>query len=224
MIYLDAAFAQHFAPAELAGAVRGALGKPLRRAAPLTQLALVGALTALPAASRKLPTALLWQSTSGPRRETLNLLDEMCTGGGEPMPYDFLATQPAVAAAQIQPFLPGLQSATHVPLDDEKLAHWALLLALASQWLNEGRYARVLCAALDTWDEVATGRWLCVGAQPLENSLASLQLTDNPPPASLPDTTDFPAQLADWLAGDSNSPLALHSPAASRLTLEFSRL
>jgi hypothetical protein len=35
------------------------------------------------------------------------------------MPYDFLASQPAIAAAQIQPFLPGLQSATHFPLDTE---------------------------------------------------------------------------------------------------------
>ncbi len=224
MIYLDAAFSQQFAPAELAGAVRGVLGKPLRRAAPLTQLALVGALTAIPAASRQRPTALLWQSISGPRRETLSLLDEMCTGGGEPMPYDFLATQPAIAAAQIQPFLPGLQSATHLPLDDEKLTHWSLLLALAGQWLDEGRYARVLCAALDSWDEVATGRWLSLGKAPLENSLASLQLTDNPPPAGLPDTPDFPGQLAGWLASDSISPLALHSPSASRLTLEFSRL
>jgi hypothetical protein len=34
------------------------------------------------------------------------------------MPYDFLATQPALAAAQIQAFLPGLQSASHLPLNN----------------------------------------------------------------------------------------------------------
>ena len=98
MIHLDTAFSQQFVPTELPAAVRAALGKPLRRAAALTQLALLGAFAALPAERRALPTALLWQSTSGPRLETLTLLAEICEAGGEPMPYDFLATQPALAA------------------------------------------------------------------------------------------------------------------------------
>ncbi len=113
MIYLERAFSQHFTPDELPAAVRAALGKPLRRAAALTQLAVVGAFAALPEAARSQPCALLWQSTSGPRPETLTLLNEMCHGAGEPMPYDFLATQPAIAAAQLQPLLPGLRSASH---------------------------------------------------------------------------------------------------------------
>ena len=92
MITLTKALSQSFAPADLPAAVRAALGKPLRRAAPLTQLALVGALACLPPERRHLPTALLWQSTSGPRLETLALLDEVCYGSAEPMPYDFLAT------------------------------------------------------------------------------------------------------------------------------------
>ena len=99
MITLTKALSQSFAPANLPAAVRAALGKPLRRAAPLTQLALVGALACLPAERRTLPTTLLWQSTSGPRLETLTLLDEVCGGSAEPMPYDFLATQPATADA-----------------------------------------------------------------------------------------------------------------------------
>ena len=88
MIYLDRAFSQGFTPDELPAAVRSTLGKPLRRAAALTQLAVVGALAALPESARTEPCALLWQSTSGPRPETLTLLDEMCHGTGEPMPYD----------------------------------------------------------------------------------------------------------------------------------------
>ncbi|MBK6357247.1 MAG: hypothetical protein IPF44_11245 [Betaproteobacteria bacterium] len=119
MISLTTTLSQSFAPANLPAAVRAALGKPLRRAAPLTQLALVGALACLPAERRTLPTTLLWQSTSGPRLETLTLLEEVCGGSAEPMPYDFLATQPAIAAAQIQSFLPGLQTAMHLPLDSE---------------------------------------------------------------------------------------------------------
>ena len=53
MIFLNAAFTQHFTPDALPTAVRTALGKPLRRAAALTQLALLGAFAALPAERRK---------------------------------------------------------------------------------------------------------------------------------------------------------------------------
>lgn len=224
MIYLDAAFSQHFAPAELAGAVRGVLGKPLRRAAPLTQLALVGALACLPADRRNLPTALLWQSTSGPRLETLTLLEEVCGGSAEPMPYDFLATQPAIAAAQIQSFLPGLQSAIHLPLDSEGAANWSLLLSLAIVWLNEGRCAQVLCAQLDHAADAASGHWLALGRPPLENSPACLQLTDGISSDALADTPDFPAHLAEWLVRNDSPTLSLHSPAALKLAVEFARL
>ena len=224
MIYLHAALSQQFAPADLPGAVRAALGKPLRRAAGLTQLALVGAFACLPEERRHLPTALLWQSTSGPRLETITLLEEICDGAAEPMPYDFLATQPAIAAAQIQPMLPGLQSATHIPLDSENSANWSLLLNLAIEWLNEGRYAQVLCAQLDHWAERSGGHWLCVGTEPLENSLTSLQIVTEPSPDAHADTSDFPARLSDWLNHGDTATLSLHSTAAPRLAVEFARL
>jgi hypothetical protein len=224
MITLTATLSQNFAPAALPAAVRAVLGKPLRRAAPLTQLALVGALTCLPAERRHLPTILLWQSTSGPRLETLTLLDEICNGNAEPMPYDFLATQPAIAAAQIQSFLPGLQSAMHLPLDSEGTAHWSLLLSLALIWLNEGRSTQVLCAQLDHTADVASGHWLALSQGPLENSSASLQLMVSPPDSALADTPDFPVHLAQWLAGNDLPTLSLQSPVALRQAVEFARL
>ncbi|PKO43304.1 MAG: hypothetical protein CVU31_13545 [Betaproteobacteria bacterium HGW-Betaproteobacteria-4] len=224
MISLTTVLSQSFAPAELPAAVRATLGKPLRRAAPLTQLALVGALACLPAERRALPTALLWQSTSGPRLETLTLLDEVCSGGAEPMPYDFLATQPAIAAAQIQSFLPGLQTAMHLPLDSQGIANWSLLLSLAIVWLNEGRCAQVLCAQLDHTADVASGHWLALSHASLENSPASLQLMKDSASEALPDTPEFPARLAEWLAGNGNQTLSLHSPVAMKLTVEFTRL
>ena len=223
MISLTSMLSQHFAPADLPAAVRAALGKPLRSAAPLTELALVGALACLPAESRTLPTALLWQSTSGPRLETLTLLEEVCNGSGEPMPYDFLATQPAIAAAQIQSFLPGLQTAMHLPLDSEGVANWSLLLSLAIVWLNEGRCDQVLCAQLDHAADAASGHWLALSRAPLENSPASLQLVSNASNDTLPDTPDFPARLAKWLAGNDGPTLSLHSPVAMKLTVEFTR-
>jgi hypothetical protein len=224
MIYLHAAYHQQFTPASLPVAVRAALGKPLRRAAALTQLALLGALAGIPEARRQQASALLWQSTSGPRLETLTLLDELAQPTPEPMPYDFLATQPAIAAVQIQPFLPGLRSATHCPLDSEGRAHWSLLLNLAAHWLHEGRYDQVLCAHLDSWADKAEGHWLLVGNAPLENSLARLHVKLEAGPNSLPDTPDFPVHLADWLQNPAGATLQLQSPALPSLAVEFARI
>lgn len=224
MIFLNAVLSQQHAPEKLPTAVRAALGKPLRRAATLTQLALVGALACLPKERRHLPTALLWQSTSGPRLETLTLLEEVCHDSAEPMPYDFLASQPAIAAAQIQPFLPGLQSATHFPLDTEGEANWSLLLTLASNWLNEGRYAQVLCAHLDSWSESANAHWLALSSTALENSPANLHIRAMNYSDALPDTPDFPTALAYWLAQPSSQLLHLQSSATPRLAVEFAQI
>lgn len=224
MAFLNTLVTQHFAPDALPAAVRAAIGKPLRRAAALTQLALVGACASLPEAQRGQPTVLLWQSISGPRQETLNLLDEVCLGGGEPMPYDFLATQPALAAAQIQPFLPGLRSATHLPLDNELASHWVLMLGLACTWLDQGRCTQVICAQLDHWSDSASGQWLAVTDRPLETSLTSLQITDENATATSPDNADFLAGLREWLNSGHSSHLTLQSAAFPRLAVEFARL
>ena len=221
MSHLHACLSQIFTPAELADAVRATLGKPLRRAAALTQLALVGALGCLPPERRKLPTLLLWQSTSGPRQETLALLDEM-DEGGEPMPYDFLATQPAIASAQIQPYLPGLIAASHCPLNVDGQAHWTTLLMLADQWLAAGRCQQVLCAQIDAWGNEVNGHWLLLSKEALENPPARLHLVENTA-AGHPDQPELPSQLADWLAGETPA-LRLQAPAGFRQTVEFVRL
>ena len=224
MIFLNAAFTQHFAPEALSNEVRTALGKPLRRAAALTQLALLGAFAALPAERRRLPTVLLWQSTTGPRQETLTLLDEVCNGPSEPMPYDFLATQPALAAAQIQPFLPGLQSASHMPLDNGNAANWWLLLTLAGEWLRTGRYAQALCAQLDHQPEMASGHWLSLSTDATPGALSTVALHSAPLGAPLADIPDLPARLNDWLGQAGPATCHLESPAAPGLTVEFARL
>ena len=63
MIFVNAVLSQQYRPQTLSAAVRSALGKPLRRAAAMTQLALVGAVACIPVERRHLPSALLWQST-----------------------------------------------------------------------------------------------------------------------------------------------------------------
>lgn len=47
MIFVNAVLSQQYRPQTLSAAVRSALGKPLRRAAAMTQLALVGAVACI---------------------------------------------------------------------------------------------------------------------------------------------------------------------------------
>lgn len=223
MTHLLAAISQQYSRNELATAVRATLGKPLRRATALTQLALVGALACLPEDRRRLPTALLWQTTHGPRHETIALLEEVCLGAAEPMPYDFLATQPTIAAAQIQPFLPGLQSATIFQLDTEGAAQWALLLSLAANWLTQGRYAQILCAHLISTDDRQSGHWLALGATPPEIPSVRLHFSASPSGITQPDTPDFPLRLERWLSAAEIPELALQSPEMPMLAVKFTR-
>lgn len=160
MIRILAAHTDVLLPAELPAAVRRLTGQSLRRTSRLQQLALLGALSCLPAERRESATALLWQSASGARAETLQLVAEVAHGSAEPMPYDFLATQPALAGPQIQAFLPGLALASHWPLATPADHAWDAMLLLAHGWLMAGRYAQVLCARLDVWPEQARGEWL----------------------------------------------------------------
>lgn len=223
MSFVHATLSQQFTGPTLSVAVRAALGKPLRRATAQTQLALVGALACLPDSHRQLPTALLWQTTHGPREETIALLEEVCLGSAEPMPYDFLATQPTIAAAQIQPWLPGLQSATIFQLDTKGTAQWSLLLALATQWLAQGRYAQILCAHLVSTQDMHTGHWITLGSEHLEKSTVRLQIGCSANSRAITDTPDFPVHLQRWFAEPAGSKLTLQSPAMPALAVEFAR-
>lgn len=153
---------------------------------------------------------------------------EICTGAGEPLPYDFLASQPAIAAAQLKPLLPCLETAHHLPLDDETHTQWSLMLTLAQGWLSEGRFAQVLCAHLDVRHEIACGDWLLVSASS-DNALATLSHATGPISESAveisSDDHDFPARLGALLAhaAGSGHRLRLQSPALPKLAVEFAR-
>ena len=224
-ITLDHLLSQRLPVADLGSEVRQRLGKPLRRASPLTQLAVSGALACLPDASSAQPLALLWQSTYGPRAETLALLDEVCCGTAEPLPFDFLASQPAIAAAQLKPWLPGLLTAHHLPLDNEAQSQWMLMLALAHAWLSEGRFTQVLCAHLDIADGQASGDWLLLRSHSEHPPLAELSLASAAPTTLARDDRDFPKRLANLLAQPAGNDrrLRLQSPALPKLAVEFAR-
>jgi hypothetical protein len=76
------------------------------------------------------------------------------------MPYDFLATQPAMAAAQIQAFLPGLQSAMPPAAEQRRAANWALLLTLAIVATNRPLHPGAPAPSSITSREIASGHWL----------------------------------------------------------------
>jgi hypothetical protein len=224
MIYLTNALSQQLTPETLPATVRAALGKPLRRAPALAQMAVLGALACLPVDCRERPTALLWQSTSGPRQETLELLEEVCHDSGEPMPFTFLATVPASAAVHLRPFLPGLRTAMTLPLDSEQEANWGLLLNVATDWLKQGRYEQVLCAHLDHWADSVSGHWLALAASPPAGGRAILRTPTGEPAVPAADISNFPATVSAWLDTPDVQPLRLDSPAAPGLTVEFARI
>ena len=234
MMTLHAALSQTFPVGDLPAAVRTALGYPLRRVSPLAQLAVLGVRAALPAAWADRPGVLLWQSRSGPRDETLALLADLAAGEA-PMPYDFLMTQPALAAAALPQLLPGLQAVHHVPLADEAASQWGLLLPLALHWLAEGRYAYALCAQLDVWGDQASGHWLCLAPALASDQADMLGIRLHLNTAStcptlteglgggLDDAANLPEQILHWRNSSLAPAMTLKCPVAYRQTVEFQK-
>jgi hypothetical protein len=214
--WLSAAASYRLAPAELVASARAHAGAAMRRAGGLSQLALVGALDLVAPDCRDQPIAFFWQSTSGPRRETMALLDEMRDGDGEPLPYDFLATQPALAAVGLHSWLPGLNAASYTPLAAEGRAHWALIIGQALARIAQGHCRQALCAHLDAWEDYAEGHWLLLSAEPGDSPLARVAVSE-PGAAGMPldDRPDLPARLAADPRG------ILRAPAGVRLAVEF---
>lgn len=225
MIYLRQLVRQQHSASALPAEVRRLLGKPLRRSTPLAQLAVAGVFASLPDAALGMPLAMIWQSSTGLQAETLVILDEVCNASCEPMPYDFLACQPAMVAAQINALLPSLQTTSHLPLEDASHCQWGTSLALASLWLQEGRYPQVLCGCLEITDNLARGDWLLLATSPGDTPLATMHQSDSAASETVTDSPDFPARLEILLAQPAGSDrrLRLQSPALPKLTVEFAR-
>lgn len=132
-------------------------GQPLRRAGMYAGLALLACMdvlaqeqqagAALPPACR---TALLWHSVHGQQQETEALLAAQREGDGLLLPFDFLASQPGLLCAHLQPWLPGLVQTLFLPgtaHPHEQL--WLQALQVADVWLAQGRFQRVICASLE---------------------------------------------------------------------------
>lgn len=148
--------------------VRAALPAPLRRAGAQVELCVAGAhacMAALPAnAAPAGPVGLLWNSRAGGRFATAQVLEELCLRGEDVLPFDFLATQPALAAIPLQQAIPALESALYMPWTGDDALRWPRLLELAASDLLRGRHRLMLCGTVEPGDTVHRCRWIALAA------------------------------------------------------------
>jgi hypothetical protein len=115
--------------------VRTHLGAGLRRAGPSAECLVASAVACWNLAGPVAPPVrlgLFWTNTTGLGPEVAGLLETCLARGEEPMPFQFIASQPHMAACHAAPFLPGLVQAGALvgpPTDLEA----AFLDALAAQ-------------------------------------------------------------------------------------------
>ena len=132
-----------------------ATGRALRRTGVLPALALLACLRAVQAETwtgprQALPTLLLWHTRSVITEEATPLLRMMIEDQEALMPYDFLASQPALMGVNLQAHFPELSLAICLPwVDEAGTDSWQRSLLLAALGLHEQNYRRVICLQLD---------------------------------------------------------------------------
>ena len=132
-----------------------ATGRALRRTGVLPALALLACLRAVQAETwtgprQALPTLLLWHTRSVITEEATPLLRMMIEDQEALMPYDFLASQPALMGVSLQPHFPELSLAVCLPwVDEAGTERWQRALLLAAHHLHEQSCQRVICLQLD---------------------------------------------------------------------------
>lgn len=205
---------QRFDSAALAAAARACCAVPLRRAGAMTELVVTGVHACLDGRPA-LPTAVIWGSRIGIRQATARVVSELCIAGEPLLPFDFLATQPALAAVPVQQTFRCVTNAIYQPWQADTGQHWARMLHLALAWLRAGRHARVLCGQVEPGADDGRGDWLELTSAATYNSPPTL-----PPPAT--GCTDSTAVLFDWLATGRAGHIDF-APTAALPALRFAR-
>ncbi len=155
-------------PPALRQRVREAVGAPLRRAGAQVELTVTGVhacLAALPADAPRGSTGVLWTSRAGVRAATATVLDELCLRKEPPLPFDFLATQAALAAIPLQQLLPTLDAALYLPWTGDEALRWPRMLQLAALQLGRGQHALVLCGTVEPGDATHRCRWVALAPE-----------------------------------------------------------
>ena len=145
---------QCFDTPTLAARARQQSSVPLRRAGALVELTIVGVADCL-AGQSDMSTVILWGSRFGIRRAGARVVTDI------PFPFDFLATQPLVAAIALQKSFPCIENALYQPWagDQDRDIHWQRMRTLAAAWLRVGRCARVLCGQVEPGGNEHLGWW-----------------------------------------------------------------
>lgn len=205
------ALTQEFDAGGLASAARSASPVPLRRAGALAELCIVGVHACLERHTDTAPpAALLWGSHGGIRAPSARVIGDLCLQGEAPMPFDFLATQPALVAVALQKSLPALIHAVYQPWHNDDTLHWSRMLHLARRWILDRRYARVVCGQIEPAPGAHRGTWIVLA--PGDSSapvLAHLEAA----PAHTP-CLPGPTALIDWLIAGTTPVATLHGDSA----------
>lgn len=216
MIVVGAIHRQHFDSATLAATARAQCAVPLRRAGAMTELVVSGVHACLDGGP-DLPTALIWGSRIGIRQATARVVTDLCVAGEAAMPFDFLATQPTLAAVPVQQTFPCVANALYQPWQADTDLHWARMLQLAMVWLHHGRHARVLCGQVEPGERESRGDWLVLARQ--DAGLPARARVDGAPDGRHDGSV---AMLMDWLAASGTAEFSF-APAADLPALRFER-
>ncbi len=197
----------------LATEFQQATGRALRRTGVLPALALLACLRAAQGETwtgprHPLPTLLLWHTRSVITEEATPLLRMMIEDQEALMPYDFLASQPALMGVNLQAHFPELRQAICLPwVDEAGTGLWPRSLLLAAHGLHEQTCQRVICLQLDRDASHLQAQALSLtldAAGP--QALATLKV--GTAPANAP-ARDFVPRLSHWLDAGSASELPL---------------
>jgi hypothetical protein len=161
-VQIGSMFHQHFDSATLTAAARASCAVPLRRAGVLTGMVIVGVAACL-ADKPELPTLVLWGSHTGASAVSARIITDIVISHEAPFPYDFLATQPILAAVPLQQSFPCIENVLYQPWGDDVELHWQRMHTLARAWLQAGRCARVLCGQVEPGEGEHCGKWQVLG-------------------------------------------------------------
>ena len=152
---------RHFDTATLSALAGRYSSVPLRRAGPLFELAIVGLAESLDK-QPDMPTVVLWGSHTGIATAGNRLISCIEIAREPVFPFDFLASQPIVAAIALQKSFPCIENVLFQPWTDDVEIHWQRARTLAAAWLRTGRCARVICGQVETdisGKDEHIGRW-----------------------------------------------------------------
>jgi hypothetical protein len=221
-LHLLAAASLRIERSALAAEFQQATGRPLRRTGVLPALALLTCLRCLqreawaPGTPRNpLPTLLLWHTRAVIAEEASPLIRMMLDAQEAVMPYDFLASQPALMGVSLHAHFSELSQAICLPWADETGAEiWQRSLLLAAHGLGEHTCGRVICLQLDREAGHLGAHALSLALDvPGPQALATLDVGTGAASSATTGAADFVPRLSDWLHAGGQTDLHLDSAA-----------